>query len=96
MSRCSCDRDTDRVRVSDEGTWTRDGRVCARLRCVDCGGKAGWIPVDALEPFGFDRDAVEESTDPGPRQIYLDVRARWDTPEYVEDDGHLPAVITGP
>ena len=87
MSGCSCDDDTARVRVSDEGLARRDGRDMARLRCVECGGKAGWIPADALEAFGYDRDAVEESVEPGPRQIYLTVRARWDTPPAVRSDG---------
>ena len=87
MSGCSCDDDTARVRVSDEGLARRDGRDMARLRCVECGGKAGWIPADALEAFGYDRDAVGESVEPGPRQIYLTVRARWDTPPAVRSDG---------
>ena len=87
MSGCSCGDDTARVRVSDEGFARRDGRDMARLRCVECGGKAGWMPADALEAFGFDRDAVEESVEPGPRQIYLTVRTRWDTPPAVRSDG---------
>jgi len=77
MSNCSCGGDKFRVRISDEGTFNFKGRESARLRCVGCGGKAGWIPVDALRAFGFDRDAVMESADPGPEQLYLDVRARW-------------------
>jgi hypothetical protein len=85
MSRCSCDDETARVRISDEGITTREGRDTARLRCVECGGKAGRIPVDALEAFGFDRNAVEKSAEPGPTQLYLDVRARWVTPDFATD-----------
>jgi hypothetical protein len=85
MSGCTCTNDTAHVRVSDEGLTTRNGRDAARLRCVDCGGKAGWIPVDALEAFGYGRGEVEESAAPGPTQIHLDVKARWVTPDFATD-----------
>jgi hypothetical protein len=87
MAGCSCDSDEFSVRVSDELLFDPPDadRQRVRLRCRECGGKAGFLPIDALEPFGFGEEAVRESADPGPRQIHLNVTAEWETPGA---DGH--------
>lgn len=86
MSICSCDGGKDRVRISDELTTVRDGREVARLRCTRCHGKAGWIPIDALEAFGYDQEDVRKSAAGGPNQIYLTLEAQWDVPDVVKED----------
>lgn len=80
MGTCTCDPEgPKRVRVSDEllrNHSDHQGKD-ARLRCRDCGDKAGFIPISALRAFGFDEEDVRESAEPGPKQIYLDLEARW-------------------
>lgn len=66
MSSCCCEEAT-RLRVSGEvyeSEPLQDRRVIgggdrfARIRCVDCGGKYGYIGDDALAVLGIDEDEV--------------------------------------
>lgn len=67
MSGCSCERPT-RLRVSGE-VWhdhpLRDRRVIgggdrfARIRCVECGGKYGYIGSDALAVLGIPKGEIQ-------------------------------------
>lgn len=82
MSRCSCDTSGTSRRISDEGIRNdRENNDVVRLRCTDCGGKAGWIPVTALEAFGYDREDIEQSAEPGPNQIHVNIGWKSAVPE---------------
>jgi len=76
MSGCDCDHsDGYNVRISDELLWNNDTE--ARFRCRDCGGKAGFISVDALTAFGISPEDVKQSADAGPVQICIEFDAQW-------------------
>lgn len=73
MSGCACDGKAE-LRISDELVEeVPGGYERARLRCRKCGGKAGWIRVDAFESARIGREEIEESAAAGPPQWYLDV-----------------------
>lgn len=69
MSGCGCEPPVS-LRVSDEGEYGEvrdsgsnsvDGSPVVRLRCKECGGKAGFLAVGGTT---FD-DEVEETAEPG-------------------------------
>jgi hypothetical protein len=47
MASCKCENSRE-YRITGEFTTSEDGREEARLRCVKCGGKVAYIPVDWL------------------------------------------------
>lgn len=66
MSGCECEQPA-RLRVSGE-VWNDrplqdrrvigDGDLFARIRCVECGGKYGYIGSDALAVLGIPKEEV--------------------------------------
>ena len=73
MSSCACDP-PQLLRVSDENvsemTTTAGSGPHVRLRCWECGGKAGYIPID--EPFATPLTAtLERAVDTESLEAYL-------------------------
>lgn len=78
MSRCSCDEPA--YRISDE---VYDDT--AQVRCGDCSGKVGRVPLDALAVFGITADDLEPGTTLG-----YEVTVRAATPPTDPNPPHPP------
>jgi hypothetical protein len=83
MSGCSCGVPKT-VRVSDEGIYRgQHSGKDVRLRCCECGGKAGFLPLDALERLAPDID-ISEISEPGHVETQLELNFEYNTQPYPE------------
>lgn len=73
MSGCDC-RPPRSLRVSDENVVEKDVES-VRLRCRDCGGKAGWLPVSAASGFGVSEEFLRKAAEPGVGEWTLQIDA---------------------
>lgn len=63
MSSCRCSIPKT-VRVSDEGIYNQQSGEDVRLRCCECGGKAGFLPLESVERLVPERN-VKQYAEPG-------------------------------
>ncbi|WP_066385929.1 hypothetical protein [Halalkalicoccus paucihalophilus] len=60
--------------MSDENVVEEDVES-VRLRCRNCGGKAGWLPLSLASSFGVSEEFLRKAAEPGVGEWTLHIDA---------------------